>query len=94
MEDSLPQIINTKNITKTARSSRIVVQNTNRKTMQFHKGDFTSFNQMETLENKEFCKFNSTLVNFYKLSSFLGFGKKIVNSNKQIRQFSKFCQLS
>jgi len=37
MEVSLLQIINTKKLTKTAYSSRVVVQYVNRKTLQFYK---------------------------------------------------------
>ena len=40
MEVSLLQIINTKKLTKTACSSRVVVQYANRKIFQFYKGYF------------------------------------------------------
>ena len=47
---SLPQIINTKKHTKSACSSRVVVQYVNRKILQFYKGYFINFYQMKALE--------------------------------------------
>ena len=49
MEVSLLQIIKTKKLTKTACSSRVVV---NRKILQFYKGYFINSNQMKALEIK------------------------------------------
>ena len=43
MEIFFPQIINTKRHTKTACSSKVSVQNTNTKILQFYKGYFTCF---------------------------------------------------
>ena len=56
MEVSLLQIINTKKLTKSACSSRVLVQYVNRNLLQFYKGYFTNLYQMKALEIK-FCKF-------------------------------------
>ena len=52
MEVSLPQIIKTKKYTKTALSSKVVVQYGNRKIVQFYKGYFIHFFQMKAFETK------------------------------------------
>ena len=52
MEVSWPQTTSTKNHTKTARSSRVVIQYVNRKILQFYKGYFINFYQMKTFEVK------------------------------------------
>ena len=59
MEVSLPQFIDTKKHTKTARSSRVTVHyiEIDRKTLQFYKGYFIIFYHLKTSENKEFYKF-------------------------------------
>ena len=52
MEVSLLQIINTKKLTKSACSSRVLVQYVNRKFLQFNKGYFTNLYQLKALEIK------------------------------------------
>ena len=52
MEVSLLQIINTKKLTKSACSSRVLVQYVNRNFLQFYKGYFTNLYQMKALEIK------------------------------------------
>ena len=52
MEVSLLQIINTKKLTKSACSSRVLVQYVNRKFLQFYKGYFTNLYQVKALEIK------------------------------------------
>ena len=52
MEVFLLQIINTKKLTKTACSIRIVSQHIKRKVLQFYKGYFNSLYQMKELEIK------------------------------------------
>ena len=52
MEVSLLQIINTKKLTKSACSSRVLVQYVNRKFLQFYKGYFINLYQMKALEIK------------------------------------------
>ena len=52
MEVSLLQIINTKKLTKSACSSRVLVQYVNRKFLGFYKGYFTNLYQMKGLEIK------------------------------------------
>ena len=52
MEVSLLQIINTKKLTKSACSSRVLVQYVNRKILQFYKGYFTNLYQVKALEIK------------------------------------------
>ena len=52
MEVSLLQIINTKKLTKSACSSRVLVQYVDRKILQFYKGYFTNLYQMKALEIK------------------------------------------
>ena len=64
METPLPQIINTKNHTKIACSSRVPVQYSFRKTFQFYEGYFTYFYQIKSLENEYFCKFLEKNCNF------------------------------
>ena len=54
LEVSLLQIINTKKLTKTACSSRVVVQYVNRKILQFYKEFLNIF---LPFKNNEFCKF-------------------------------------
>ena len=79
MEVSLLQIINTKKLTKSACSSRVLVQYVNRKFLQFCKGYFTNSYQMKELEiqlnifvNLQenfaiFSDFKGLLINFYHL---------------------------
>ena len=52
MEVSLLQIINTKKLTKSACSSRVLVQYVNKKILQFYKGYFTNLYQVKALEIK------------------------------------------
>ena len=52
MEVHLLQIINTKKLTKTVCSSRVVVQYVNRIFFQFYNGYFIRLNQMKALEIK------------------------------------------
>ena len=52
MEVSLLEIINTKKLTKTTCSSRVVVKYVNRKFLQFYKGYFINLYQMKALEIK------------------------------------------
>ena len=52
MEVSLLKTINTKNLTKSACSSRVLVQYINRKFLQFNKGYFTNLYQLKALEIK------------------------------------------
>ena len=52
MEVSLLQIIYTKKLTKSACSSRVLVQYVNRKFLQFYKGYFTNLYQVKALETK------------------------------------------
>ena len=52
MEVSLLQIINTKKLTKSACSSRVLVQYVNIKILQFYKGYFTNLYQVKALEIK------------------------------------------
>ena len=47
MEALLLQIINNKKLTKTACSSRVVVQYVNKKILQFYKGNFNNLYQMK-----------------------------------------------
>ena len=57
MEMSLLQIINTKKLTKSACSSRVLVQYVNGKILQFYKGNFTNLYQMKALEINNFVNF-------------------------------------
>ena len=57
MEVSLLQIINTKKLTKTACSSRVVVQYVNRKILQLKKEYFINLYQMKAMEILKNCKF-------------------------------------
>ena len=57
--------------TKTACSSRVVVQYVNRKILQFYKESFINLNQMKALETKKirkiqgkFCKYSLTSKDF------------------------------
>ena len=52
MEVSLLQIIITKNLTKTACSSKVAVQYVNRKILQFYKRYFINFTNLKALEIK------------------------------------------
>ena len=52
MEVFLLYIINTTKLTKTACSSRVVVQYVNIKILQFYKGYFINLYQMKALETK------------------------------------------
>ena len=52
MEVSFPQIINTKEHKKTVCPSRVVVQDVNRKNLQFYKRYFINLYQMKALEIK------------------------------------------
>ena len=60
MEVSLLQIINTKKLTKSACSSRVVVQYNIRKTLQFYKRYFIKYYHLKSFENKESCKIEPT----------------------------------
>ena len=55
MEVSLLQIMKTKKLTKTACSSRVIVQYVNEKNFHFYKGYFTNLYKIKTLVIKQLC---------------------------------------
>ena len=87
MEVSLPQIINTKKLTKSACSSRVVVQYLNWKILQFYKGYFLIYTRWRHWKLSNFVNLKEILAILVWIKKKIDFYHLKALKNEEFRKF-------